>query len=208
MPKRKIFVSYHHGGDRYFYESFSRTFCYQYDVLDDNSPERAISSDDVDYVRWRLSNAHITGSSCTIVLVGCQTWGRKYVDWEIDATLEKEHGLIAVMLPTGVGTVPDRLGDNIQTGYAPSYWWAQVMANAAFLKHAIEHAIDKPAWRINNTRERRYRNAPLLAEGLPPDDVGLKRSIACRTGRWAGRKVRPSRCVACVARCGAPCRDA
>jgi Thoeris protein ThsB, TIR-like domain len=168
MPKRKIFVSYHHGGDRYFYESFSRTFCYQYDVLDDNSPERAISSDDVDYVRWRLSNAHITGSSCTIVLVGCQTWGRKYVDWEIDATLEKEHGLIAVMLPTGVGTVPDRLGDNIQTGYAPSYWWAQVMANAAFLKHAIEHAINKPAWRINNTRERRYRNAPLFVEGLLP----------------------------------------
>jgi hypothetical protein len=40
------------------------------------------------------------GSSCTPVLVGWDTRGRKYVDWEIDATLQKKHGLIGMHLPT------------------------------------------------------------------------------------------------------------
>src|SRR5215472_6130945 len=95
---RKIFVSYHHGGDRAYYVAFSRTFCDQYDVIDDNSPDRIIDSEDVDYVRRRLSDSFITGSSCTVLLVGRDTWGRKYVDWEIDATLDKRHGLIGVQL--------------------------------------------------------------------------------------------------------------
>jgi len=41
----------------------------------------------------------ITGTSCTIVLCGAQTHLRKYVHWEIKATLDKEHGLIGVNLP-------------------------------------------------------------------------------------------------------------
>src|SRR5262249_14958751 len=91
--KRKVFISYHHGGDRAFYDLFSNTFCDQYDVFYDNSPDRAIDSDDADYIRWRLSEKHITNTSCTIVLVGRNTWGRRFVDWEIDATLEQKHGL-------------------------------------------------------------------------------------------------------------------
>jgi hypothetical protein len=66
QTKRRIFVSYHHGGDRAYYDAFSRTFCDQYDVIEDNSLDRAIDSADVDYVRRRLSENCITGSSCTI----------------------------------------------------------------------------------------------------------------------------------------------
>jgi hypothetical protein len=162
QTKHKIFVSYHHGGDRAWYDAFSRTFCDQYDVIEDNSPERAIDSDDVDYVRRRLSENCITGSSCTIVLIGRDTWGRKYVDWEIDITLEKEHGLIGVMLPLPVrGVLPPRLQDNIQTGYALSHPWAQITASPTALTQAIEIAKNKPKWLINNKRERRYQNAPI-----------------------------------------------
>jgi MTH538 TIR-like domain (DUF1863) len=159
QTKHKIFVSYHHGGDRAWYDAFSRTFCDQYDVIEDNSPERAINSDDVDYIRWRLSDKHITGSSCTIVLIGRSTWGRKFVDWEIDATLDKKHGLIGVMLPMG-GVVPARLQDNVQAGYALSCSWAQI-ASPSVLTQAIEVAKNRPNWLINNKRDRRYQNAPL-----------------------------------------------
>src|SRR5262249_16683870 len=99
QTKRRVFISYHHGNDRVYYDLLSRTFCDQYEVFHDTSLERAIDSDNVDYVRWRLAEKCITGSSSTIVLVGRDTWGRKFVDWEIDATLEKQHGLIGVMLP-------------------------------------------------------------------------------------------------------------
>ena len=41
---------------------------------------------------------YITGTSCTVVLCGGRP--RKFVDWEIKATLDKEHALIGVNLPT------------------------------------------------------------------------------------------------------------
>jgi hypothetical protein len=41
-----MFVSYHHWLDQWYYEEFSRFVCDEYDVLYDNSPERAKDSDD------------------------------------------------------------------------------------------------------------------------------------------------------------------
>src|SRR4051812_21993517 len=98
--KRKVFVSYYHGGDQAYYNAFSTAFCDGYDIISDNSLERRVDSEDINYVIRRIRESYITGSSCTIVLVGKDAWGRKYVDWEIKATLEKEHGLIGVRLPT------------------------------------------------------------------------------------------------------------
>lgn len=122
--KRKVFVSYHHSGDQAYYDAFSKAFCDTYDVIMDNSLEREVDSDHVDYVMRRIRENYISGSSCTIVLIGKDTWGRKYVDWEIQATLEKEHGLVGVRLPTAPVsaenkvTVPGRLHDNVVKGYA------------------------------------------------------------------------------------------
>src|SRR5690242_16014308 len=84
--KSKIFVSYHHHLDQRYYDDFSRCVCDEYDVLYDNSPERAKDSDDVEYIMRSLREKHIFGTSCTIVLCGAETPWRKFVDWEIDAT--------------------------------------------------------------------------------------------------------------------------
>jgi hypothetical protein len=164
IPKRKVFVSYHHGGDRAYYESFSRAFCDTYDLIEDNSVDRAIQSDDVEYVTRRLREDFITGSSCTIVLVGAQTWGRKFVDWEIKATLDKEHGLVGVQLPTAPVLLnqvlmPDRLLDNIRSGYALWVSWPQMTASPQSCTHFIEQARAREKWRIDNKRDRRLRNA-------------------------------------------------
>lgn len=163
--KRKIFVSYHHHGDQLYYDIFSRTFHDTYDVISDNSVERKFDSDDVRYVMRRIREDHISGSSCTIVLVGQQTWGRKYVDWEIDATLEKQHGLIGVRLPSAPinssnqVTVPDRLHHNIATGYAVWVTWDQVTSHPSNLLSFIEIANSKQKTLINNSAPRRERNS-------------------------------------------------
>lgn len=162
--KRKVFISYHHGGDQAYYDAFSKAFCDTYDVISDNSLEREIDSDDVEYVIQRIRKDYVTGSSCTIVLVGKDTWGRKYVDWEIKATLEKEHGLIGVVLPTApislqyTVRVPDRLNDNIQSGYALWLTWQQITSGAQQCSHLIEHANAFDKRLIVNTRTRRLRN--------------------------------------------------
>lgn len=162
--RRSIFVSYHHAGDQAYYDSFSQTFSETYGIVRDNSVDRLIDSDDTDYVMQRIRDNHITGTSCTIVLCGPQTPWRKYVDWEIKATLDKEHGLIGVKLPNNPVTegkfmVPDRLYDNISSGYALWMTWEQLQAGGAeFLKSWVEAAIAKPDNLINNSREMRSRN--------------------------------------------------
>lgn len=162
--KRKVFVSYHHGGDQAYYNAFSNAFHDTYDVITDNSLEREIDSDDVEYVMRRIRENYITGSSCTIVLVGKDTHARKYVDWEIKATLDASHGLIGVRLPTApvspqnTVTVPGRLHDNIQSGYALWVSWADITASAQACQRYIEAANARDKRLIANTRARRLRN--------------------------------------------------
>ena len=162
--KRSVFVSYHHGGDQPYYNAFTKTFDDTYDVIFDNSLERKIDSDNVNYVLQRIRDTFVKGSSCTIVLCGAETPWRKYVDWEIKATLDMKHGLIGVNLPTsrqnsnGNFVVPDRLHDNIQSGYAVWTNWAAFTANAAAAKTIIEQAIAKSAASIVNNREMMSRN--------------------------------------------------
>lgn len=118
ITKRRIFVSYHHRGDQAYYDAFSRTFGDTYEAIYDNSLERKIDSDSVDYILRKIREDYLTGTSCTVVLVGRDTWGRKFVDWEIDATLSKQHGLLGLQLPSiqivnSQAMVPDRLVDNV-----------------------------------------------------------------------------------------------
>lgn len=166
--KRSVFVSYHHGGDQVYYDAFTKAFDDTYDIIFDNSLERRIDSDDVKYVLQRIRDTFVKGSSCTVVLCGAETPWRKYVDWETKATLDMKHGLIGVNLPTnpantnGSATVPDRLHDNIQSGYAVWTDWTAFTANASAVKGFIEQAIAKSAQSIVNNRQMMARN------GTPP----------------------------------------
>lgn len=162
--KRKVFVSYHHGGDQTYYNAFSQAFHDTYDVITDTSLEREVDSDDVEYVMRQIRENYIVGSSCTIVLVGKDTHARKYVDWEIKATLDKQHGLIGVQLPTlpvnsqGRVLVPERLSDNINSGYALWLSWADITASTQACQRHIEAVNAKEKQLIDNARARRLRN--------------------------------------------------
>lgn len=163
--KHKVFISYHHGGDQAYYNAFSRTFHDTHEAIHDNSLERVIDSEDTDYVMRRIRDNHITGTSCTIVLIGEKTHGRKYVDWEIKATLDKKHGLIGVYLPSAPRNaanqiiVPNRLLANINSGFALFLSWEELTASAAHLGNHIAEAKNRKASLIDNTCERRLRNA-------------------------------------------------
>ena len=163
IPKRRIFVSYHHGNDRAYYDSFSQFFSASYDVIQDNSVDRNIDSTNTDYIIRNIRENYISGTSCTIVLCGAQTPWRKFVDWEIKATLDKNHGLIGINLPSnpiqqGKYTVPDRLHDNVISGYALWIQWADLNAGPQFLVSKIVEANAKSSLLINNSRALRSRN--------------------------------------------------
>ncbi len=166
--KRKIFVSYHHAGDQGFYNALAKLVddC---EFLQDKSVDRLIGvSDDAEYQERRIREEFITGSSATVVLCGPKTPWRKFVDWEIYGTLYKEHGLIGLQLPhllpdpnRNLCIVPDRLHDNVVSGYAVWRTWSELASNqnpAAILRGWIEQAVAKDKGLIRNSREKRARN--------------------------------------------------
>ena len=165
--KRAVFVSYHHAGDQDYYDHFAGVFAGAYQIIRDNSLRQEISSDDPDYTMRRIREEFLTGTSCTIVLCGRETPWRKFVDWEIKATLDKEHGLVGIALPTnpvngGKVRVPDRFFDNYRSGYAIWVSWGQIFLNqqpdVGALRKAIEDANSRPKNLIDNGRSLMSRN--------------------------------------------------
>jgi MTH538 TIR-like domain (DUF1863) len=162
--RRKVFISYHHRGDQACYDAFSRHFCDTFEAVRDNSVDRIFDSGDADYVMRKIREDYLSGTSCTIVLCGPLTPWRKYVDWEIKATLDKAHGLIGVILPNnppsedGSFAVPYRLFDNILSGYAPWVKWEALGQGADHLQQLVEIANSRSKILIVNSRPMRERN--------------------------------------------------
>jgi len=167
-PRRRIFVSYHHAWDQVYYNEFANACGADWEAVHDRSLRNAVDSDDLQYVYRRVREVNLTGTSCTIVLCGPNTRWRKFVDWEIKATLDKKHSLIGVKLPTnlvdefGRYHKPDRLQDNINSGYALWIHWEQLYHGPCFLRQLIERGSAKPKSLIDNRRPLRKRNGSQL----------------------------------------------
>ena len=163
VVKPKVFVSYHHQRDQAYYDGFASVFADGYDVITDTSIGRIIGSDDVAYQQQVIREEHITGSSVTIVLCGAETGKRRWVDWEIYMTLNKEHALLGICLPTnpkdinGKVTVPDRLYANIVSGYAHFIHWTD---DPNVLRAAIDQARENGRYtrNIDNSLPRMQRS--------------------------------------------------
>jgi hypothetical protein len=164
LIRRKVFVSYHHGGDQAYYDEFSRMFSDRYELIYDHSLERKVGSEDPEYVMRRIREKYLTGASVTVVLCGRETPWRKYVDWEICASLNQQMGIVGVKLPTitpgtnGSVIVPDRLHHNIESGYAIWTEWNQVYNDPAFLLLKIEEAYEKSVRLIDNSHPTMQKN--------------------------------------------------
>lgn len=157
MAKRRVFISYHHDNEQDVVDEFSRTFSDEYEVFVDSSLERAAQSDDVEYLNQVCRDA-IDGTSVTVVIIGTQTGCRKFVDWEIRYTLACNHGLVAISRPwlaDAAACVPQRLRDNLSSGYAK---WYTYPTTAYALKMMIDEAYAADGAKIRNAREKSGRN--------------------------------------------------
>ena len=151
VTKFKVFVSYHHKRDQAYYDRFATLFSGGFDIITDTSLDREIDSNSTAYVQEVIREQHITGSSVTVVLCGPETWKRRWVDWEIHMTLNKEHALLGIVLPTAVTNdrgeliVPDRLLTNINSGFAHWIHWTED-------PNALRIAIDAAKQKARQTR--------------------------------------------------------
>lgn len=172
--RHKTFISYHHS-DEEEVSSFINNFDHDHDILISRGIGASMSGDIIDstnpdYIKQRIRQLYLRDSSVTLVLVGAETWGRRFVDWEIAASLRNtststRNGLVAITLPS-VSDLPDRkppvrVTDNVNgdLGYAR---WMKYPSSTANLAAMIDDAYNRRATHgdvVDNIRPLRLRNA-------------------------------------------------
>ena len=131
--RHKTFISYHRD-DQEEVDKFIETFDHDRDVFiaravgSDQTMDELIESDDDDYVMRRIREKYIGDSTVTLPFIGKNTWTRKFVDWELAASLHQgpkaglPNGVLAILSPElSEAILPDRFVDNWEPGYAKFY---------------------------------------------------------------------------------------
>ena len=156
--RHKCFISYHKDDQKDvndFCEKFSGSFILRGITME----EDIIESNDTDYVMRRIRELYLQDSTVTIVLIGKCTWARKFVDWEVQASLRNPkdgypNGLVAIQLWESYKTLPNRVNLNVDSGYAKFYKYPSSTSS-------LDNIVDE-AWnarfdlqsKIVNPRER------------------------------------------------------
>ena len=164
---RNCFVSYHHDYDQKYISRLRKKIGHlkvaDYSLKDDIGH----LTDETIYKKIR---GKMRSCSVTVVLIGERTGHRMWVDWEIWASLRgythpydpvksfKPNGLLAIYLPVYSHSVPDRLQDNIDSGYAVSMKWENLERDfESKVNYAYWNRTNNP-YKIVNSRERMDSN--------------------------------------------------
>ncbi|WP_315981872.1 TIR domain-containing protein [Aliamphritea spongicola] len=103
----KVFVSYHHASDQAYRDRFEQLFADDSSIT--VSPSEPIGDIDEyeapEYIRQIVRDDYLRDTTVTVVLIGSDTWRRRYVDWEIGSSVRHtEHnpcsGLVGILLPS------------------------------------------------------------------------------------------------------------
>lgn len=178
--KRKVFISYYHGDQLYvnkFISDFSDVFIPKAIGIKDGNFE--FDSNNPQYIMRKIREQVLEDSTVTIVLIGNCTHSRRYVDWEIKASLQQgetlPNGLIAINLPyMGTrGNLPNRLSENVirdewnrNIGYARYYTYPSTKGE---LREWIEDAYSARTTRaelIHNSKEMMKYNSKCCIHGV------------------------------------------
>jgi len=167
MIKHKVFISHCHEDDAEVNE-FVNYFCDNKEIFTPKivgeKYDTIINSYNSDYIMRKIREDYLTDSTVTIVLIGKETYKRKYVDWEIASTLRddknnKRSGLLGIYLPgKSDSKIPPRLQDNIDCGYANIYPYP--LHDSEKLRKWIEEAYEKRNnyyYNVDNSQEL-YKN--------------------------------------------------
>ena len=196
IPRHKVFISFYEKKDKGCKDQLVR-------MLGDDIVDKSVQQDEIDdtglkttTVRQIIRDDYIAAASVTVVLIGTDTWRRKYVDWEIGSSIRKTKknprcGLLGILLPNhpdyhkptyAFGNIPPRLADNCtgEDPYAKVYRWEDLKKPG--VKAKIRGWIDEAFKR---------------KDGAPPDNslpaFGKNRNRGeQKAGKSRGRVVNPA----------------
>lgn len=159
-PKHKIFISFHHddkgGKDGSLYRNaFENLFGDKVEGFTTNAIHDGDIDPDLpeDEIKKKICEDYIQDTNVTVVLIGPTTFARRYIDWEISASLRASpdgypSGLLGIILPEhpdfmksdiDPARIPARLADNLTTGFASiCHWTFSVKRMLGFIHNAAQ----------------------------------------------------------------------
>lgn len=171
--RHKVFISYYHEEDQGCKRRFAQLL--EHSIVDRSLQHGGIDSHGLstEALFQSIREDYIADATVTVVLIGHCTWQRKYVDWEIGASLRDTQtnprcGLLGILLPPHPDfgkddyrscLIPPRLADNCgdDDSFASIYDWSD---NPAEIRNWIHTAFlrRKKTPYPNNGRELFGRN--------------------------------------------------
>ncbi len=176
--RRKCFVSYHHadqGAVDTFVSRFENVFIAK--AIGVSDIDDYICSDSPEYVMSCIRRKVLEDSTVTICLIGECTHSRRYVDWELKASLRQgegysPNGLLGILLPHmgSQGHLPSRFRENWDRDEQKSFaTYRRYPTGGDELKRWIEEAYGRRtthARHISNSRDMMSYNAKCLTHGV------------------------------------------
>ena len=160
-PKPRAYVGYDHKADGGYFDLAQRLFGSACDIVRDVSLERELGPEDPEAYLRAIRDEAMEGAQCAVILCGAATHLDPFVDREIKAGLDRCAGLLAIVLPgnpagpSGSPTLPDRLQDNFDGGYAVACKWRDLADGRIDLTHRMAFAARRDPSLILNTRPLR-----------------------------------------------------
>ena len=117
-PRHNVFISYYHDQDQELKDRFLG-------MMGDNLVDKSVNIGDIadtnpptEATLQRIREEYIGQASVTVVLIGRCTWQRKYVDWEMAASLRETRGnprcgLLGILLPSHADFGRDRFNPRL-----------------------------------------------------------------------------------------------
>lgn len=194
--RHRVFVSYYHDEDQDYRELFEALFTDIHDIMVSESVEigEIVSNLPPESIQQIIREGYLRDSTVTVVLVGAHTWQRKFVDWEISASIREtknspRSGLLGILLPTYPGptdnpntycieTIPPRLYDNIQCGFSEIFNWSDDPQDVqSWIHDAFKWKTKIPP---NNSRELFKNNRSDERWQYLEDPAAFVRSLSSR----------------------------
>jgi len=97
-----------------------------------------------------LIDEGLKGTTVTVVLIGAETANRKYVDYEIEKSIERGNGLLGLRIhnikdQNGRTDLPGNIPSMLSSGGYPTYTWTTCEDFAKWVETAYEAAQAKLA---------------------------------------------------------------
>ena len=168
--RRKVFIS-QYKGDTEAVQDFIDKWAYQEGVfipkqLGVYDNEDFINSSDTVYVMQQIKKKYLDDSTVTIVLLGTCTHSRRYIDWELKASLQQgqstPNGLLGIVLPSlsSAPNQPNRfaLNWNKNICYAEYHWAPRTAEQLGQWIETAYQARTNKAYLIQNPQEMMKNN--------------------------------------------------